>query len=154
MLLTIKDILNIYQHGLQKGRSKFLVAMGPLNKARFVIQKEHIKLHIAEFLVGEIDLNTHDHMGNTVLHIAIAAEKTSIARHLIEDGADINAMNYWGSTPAHAAATGMSSDSLELLLEHGADVNVKNNNDESPIDLAFASIVPAIQDSARFAYLI
>jgi ankyrin repeat protein len=158
MALTPADIINAYKQGIrynmQGTKPRFLVAMGMPNKARVAIQLDNIKQYISSFLMNPVDINIRGYQDNTALHIAIIREMTEVVRCLIEDGADIEAVNRYGSTPLHASATARSSDCMQLLLKHGANLHAMDINNKSPMDVAFESIIPEIQDTARFAYLI
>ena len=158
MPLTPVDIINAYRQGIrynmQGTKPRFLVAMGTSNKARVAIQLDNVKQYIASFLLDPVDINIRNYHGNTALHIAVVREMTEVVRCLIEDGADIEAVNLCGLTPLHTSAQARSSDCMELLLKYGANLHAMDINDQSPMDFAFESIIPEIQDTARFAYLI
>jgi len=71
----------------------------------------------------------------TPLHVCAAANRLSIAKHLVCDaGADVNSQEGpQKSTPLHVASRCGYAKMCKLLLENGADVNAGDGNLETPL---------------------
>ena len=79
------------------------------------------------------------------LHLAAALGCTNMAELLLQNGADINLVlsqqgGYSRNTPLHWAAHIGKLDAFKLLLAHGADLNVLNQQNQTPLDLARATV--------------
>nr|KAG5703897.1 hypothetical protein BaRGS_008156 [Batillaria attramentaria] len=67
------------------------------------------------------DINTADKVGQTVLHEAVRAWHSDVAKWLIEHGADVDKGDFRGRTPLHVAAIVDSPDLVNLLIDSGAN---------------------------------
>lgn len=84
--------------------------------------------------------------GDTALHVAAAAYRPEIIRHLIEKGANVRARNRRGATPLHYAADGIPGSAawnpisqcagIDLLIESGADPNAIDKEGATPLHRA------------------
>lgn len=82
---------------------------------------------LAEHEASTLDLDQCDKDGNTLLHSAIIAHATQIARMLIARGAPVDAANKHGMTPLHMAAT-QNNKALALdLLAAGCATDKQNH---------------------------
>ena len=80
------------------------------------------------------DLNSK---GETIFHLAIEKNNTSLLEKFINIGLDINKADKNGMTPLHCAA--MKAKNLEIvefLIQHGGDKKAKTNFGETAYDLA------------------
>ena len=88
--------------------------------------------------------------GNTLVHLAVAANRggnnpdrgtdaatIEAVRYCLELGADINATNASGDTPLHGSLTIPAI--VEFLLARGARVDIKNQQGRTPLDAALRS---------------
>lgn len=66
-------------------------------------------------------LNKPDTSGSTPLILAVLADRTPVAKRLIEAGADVKVVNAQGETALSAAAFRDNYEIAVLLFEHGAD---------------------------------
>jgi len=94
------------------------------------------------------------YVGDTPLHLAAAAERPSVARVLLEQGADPNAINRRGATPLHYACDPRPAgggvwdpdaqrEVIELLAQHGADVDRADRGGSTPLHRAVRARSPA-----------
>jgi len=84
--------------------------------------------------------------GDTELHIAAAAYRTSVVRQLIEAGADVAARNRRGAQALHYAVDGnpvshtwnpmAQSETVTALIKAGADPNATDNGGVAPLHRA------------------
>ncbi|RNA38698.1 phosphatase 1 regulatory subunit 16A-like, partial [Brachionus plicatilis] len=96
---------------------------------------------------GKLDLNSRDHNGATLLHIAAANGYNSVIEFLLFDvhkaiarGAPIidpslNEKDNDGWTPLHVATFWGHQRAIELFLEAGAEIDLRTKNEETVIDL-------------------
>ena len=82
------------------------------------------------------DLNARNEQGLTPLHIAIALERDSLTRHLLEWEADPNRADPYGSSPLHMAASRDMRTVARLLIRHGADLAATDDNGYTPAEIA------------------
>lgn len=93
--------------------------------------------------------------GNTPLHVAVQAEKSDLARTLVEecraDNASINdviAVNDKGQTPLHCAASRGNAALARYLLQVGADFRAQDKLGSTPLHFA------ALHDDIQLLYLL
>jgi len=106
------------------------------------------------------EIKRYVYAGDTALHIAAAAYRTSIVRTLIATGADVRARNRRGAEPLHAAAVGIpgcdywdpraQAATIACLIKAGADPNAADVSDVTPLHRAVrtrcAAAVQALLD--------
>ena len=73
----------------------------------------------------------------TPLHEAIAYNRKSALRMLLDHGADPNAKSYGGETSLHWACW-RDAETARLLLEKGADANARDDRNRTPLHAAAA----------------
>jgi len=102
----------------------------------------------------------HVYAGDTALHIAAAAHRADLARHLLDLGADVRARNRHGAAPLHYAADGApglpgwnpaaQAATISCLIEAGADPNAADRRGVTPLHRAVrtrsAAAVQALLD--------
>src|SRR5262249_60883283 len=71
--------------------------------------------------------------GSTALHLATDRGDTTMATHLLSQGADVNATTPYGMTPLHHAVIMRRLEMARLLLEHGATVNAQTPTHQTPL---------------------
>ena len=91
---------------------------------------------IMEKLREEIDINTVDSGGRTLLMEAIIRKNHELAKLLIENGADVNIQDNNDWSALHFAAQEYDLISTELLVQNGANVNSQNDYGNSIISTA------------------
>lgn len=75
--------------------------------------------------------------GNTVYHLAVAANSLPLVERINGVGVDINAKNAEGFTALHKAAMISKNDAiLKYLLDKGAKKNIETSFNETAFDLA------------------
>ncbi|KAL3262636.1 hypothetical protein ABHI18_002599 [Aspergillus niger] len=83
-------------------------------------------------MVGGADINTWDEDGETLLHKqARQASSSTVASHLLEQGANIEARTSQGYTPLQCAAMDGNKKMFFFLLENGAKVDVETPKGET-----------------------
>lgn len=86
----------------------------------------NIQLRIVQpFLDADVDLNSKNDKGGSLLHDAIRAGLVKISSLLIQKGVDVNARRNDGQTPLISAAFFGRFEMIDLLLQSGADVHAK-----------------------------
>jgi hypothetical protein len=96
------------------------------------------------FFVDEI--KHHFYAGDTALHGAAAAYRSTLVDEIVALGGDVHAKNRRGATPLHYAADGgpasprwrpkVQSETIVALLRAGADVNAVNKSGVAPLHRA------------------
>jgi ankyrin repeat protein len=110
------------------------------------IQKQKGASGVAHHLKhSNIDLNSKDISGHTLLHHAVIHNEIVIAECLIRGGADVNATTnvieqtgktISGYTALHLAVDNENKGMVETLLIHSANVNAQTDVGETPLHLA------------------
>jgi cytohesin len=103
--------------------AKFLVAQGAdvtLHLAAYVGDLEKAKA-----LIQNGDVNAHDQVGQTPLHMAARTGQREMADLLLSNGADVNGQVEGGWTPLHEAARSGHENVAKLLIARGAVVNAR-----------------------------
>lgn len=93
------------------------------------------KEDVAKLLIEHgADVNACDHIGRTVLQLAVLHGEYEIAALLIEHGADVNGKgNNRNSDTSLMSAPFAAIGMAELLIENGADVNARNSYGSTPL---------------------
>lgn len=94
------------------------------------------KVEIKREIARGININSHDHNGNTPLHHAAKRHRTVFVRLLIEADANVNAKNERGDIPLHIATRYGSSSTVRILIDAGSDINTKNTEGDTPLHFA------------------
>ena len=83
--------------------------------------------------------------GYTVLHSAVERGCSVIVEHVLKHCPDVNYINTkdkYGRTALHIASMKGHKQIVIALLEHGSDINIMSRNNETPLDVAKARIIP------------
>lgn len=84
-------------------------------------------------------VDTVDHRGNTVLHIAARKKKVNEVKSALQDTLWkelVNSKNKDGLTPLHISCLEWDSTSAKILLDHGADINASDKLGSTPLHRA------------------
>jgi serine/threonine protein kinase len=92
-----------------------------------------------------VDINTSNEYGITLLHSAVSykttaknvEEMTSIVKKMIEKGANPNIRSKTGITPLHSAIDQENTSIIKTLIENGADINLQDHLGRTPLHYAF-----------------
>ena len=80
-----------------------------------------------------IDIDVHNHAGETPLMMAALKSQPEIAAALVAHGASVQKD---GWSPLHYAATGGNTDIVKLLLSRGAKLEARSPNGSTPLMMA------------------
>jgi uncharacterized protein len=97
------------------------------------------RLEILQILLGygaDPNAVSHNLLGNTPLHAAIAGNQREAVALLIRNGANVNATDNGGWTPLHLAAHSGTESIVADLLQAGADPSIPNAQGDSPLTTA------------------
>lgn len=86
--------------------------------------------------IGENVEKCTDSSGNTIVHLALNKDPSTLAFVVEEYGADINVTNLLGRTPLHEAVRSNFSACCRYLLEHKADQMVSSTTLSTPFHTA------------------
>lgn len=81
----------------------------------------------------EKSVSTADENGNSLLHIAAAANNPVIVKFLLSMNADIEAKNLQGQTPLLLALTNNAKEAAQVLAEHNAHIFAKDELNNFPL---------------------
>ncbi|WP_027728587.1 ankyrin repeat domain-containing protein [Treponema sp. C6A8] len=82
------------------------------------------------------DINGVDEEGNTVLHLAAAANEADLTLYLLIKGADPELKNYNGDTPLSLAIKSGSVESAEIIVNQNQDcIFARDGNSETALNL-------------------
>ena len=91
---------------------------------------------MAEFLVGKgAEIDQRNKIGQSVLTVAAAIQKTATLSFLLKSGANIHHHGHNGNTPVHAAAGSGGREVTRILVEARAR-NVSNDTGYMPAIIA------------------
>jgi len=99
--------------------------------------REGLTNYSTKLIKSGIDLNYHDSLGNTALHVAVNENNYKISKILLDQGAQVNIKNNDKVYPLHKAAKFASPGIVKLLLDYGADVNCQNRWLDTPLHDAY-----------------
>ncbi|WP_168463972.1 ankyrin repeat domain-containing protein [Wolbachia endosymbiont of Ctenocephalides felis wCfeT] len=88
---------------------------------------------VKEYIEKGANVNTRNHIGETLLHAAAYQGDLDIAEYLIEKGADVNSDVERFGKPLHAAIVEGNLNMVELLLNSGANINVGGRYHSAPL---------------------
>ena len=97
------------------------------------------RLEILRVLLGygsDPNAVSHNLLGNTPLHAAIAGNQREAVALLLQNGANPNTTDSGGWTPLHLAAHGGSESIAKDLLAAGADPTIPNAQGDTPLTTA------------------
>jgi hypothetical protein len=95
---------------------------------------KYIEEHM--FYETNVNINTTQPDGDTLLHIAAIWGDTEAIKLLIENGANVNAKGDMGCTPLYEAISFGHGRCAKMLLDAGADINDTNEFGTSSLKLA------------------
>jgi ankyrin repeat protein len=97
------------------------------------------RLEILQILLGfgaDPNAVSHNLLGNTPLHAAIAGNQREAVSLLLQNGANPNGVDSGGWTPLHLAAHSGADSIARDLLEAGADPTIPNAQGDTPLSTA------------------
>lgn len=81
------------------------------------------------------NINEQNWQGNTLLHLSVRANQSSLASFLIEAGANKDITNHMGLTPLHMACLKGDVALVKLLVHSGSNTKIKAKlNERSALD--------------------
>lgn len=127
-----------YENGIDRRNFKYLqylVSNGVDINARYDVSKKTPlmdavrypgNLEVVKFMFNNgADISLRDRNGNTVLLMAVFAQKLNVVEFLLANGADINSRNNDGLAPLSIAEKQGFSAMIKLLKKHGAKLDKK-----------------------------
>jgi ankyrin repeat protein len=102
---------------------------------------------VAAYISDGGDVEVHDALKQTLLHIAAAHGQTAIAKLLLAHRSNPNARNYRAFTPLHLAAGIGAADIVAALLDAGADARAESVFKDTPLHAIAAGGGVATADS-------
>jgi len=90
-------------------------------------------IHVLEVLLENVNVDTVDMSGNTLLHEAVHLKELRAAQLLVQHGAKVNAQNNYGTTPLHMAIKLHQYDMIMFLLSQDADVGLTDAYRNTPL---------------------
>lgn len=105
----------------------------PLHAAAGYCTREEI---IDEIIDNGMDINVHDSIYGSPLHIAILCENHVASNRLIERGADLRARNRKGQEPIHVAAETGDLDVFQFLLDSSIPHDTVTRKGETALHFA------------------
>ena len=126
-------------------------SMGDLSYPQIyqVKEKELPKLHLAAWTgnlvkVKELSrpdkLNTADKEGRSPLHLAVAANRLEVAKHLLDEGAKIQLLDRDSRSPILVASQKGNAKMMELLLQGLTQKNLVNYPDKNGMNALFYAV--------------
>jgi ankyrin repeat protein len=99
------------------------------------------KVNLMEYILKmpNVDINTQDNEGNSILHIAVLGDNEKVVRVLIEQSKkrlNLNIRNNQGETPLILAIKLKSLPIVSTLLREEADLNLPDRNGRLPLEIA------------------
>jgi len=137
-----KNALEVWRTGTNLMRAQEQLFMHTLNpqKANFNAALRAIANNdpslLKQTIKAKFDSNAVDHLGNTLLHSAVAARSETMVEMLLEANANPNIQDGFGRTALHDAAAQGSSVLVQQLLSAGADPLKTTDNGSTPLLLA------------------
>ena len=117
---------------------KPVVVNKPVYNANSLIRaalNENVNLMSLHF-DNNVDVNTVDSDGNSLVHIAVKFNNQEMLNLLIEKSANLNRLNDQRMTPLHMAVSNKSLEIINTLLNQKVLANTKNNDGNAPIHTA------------------
>jgi ankyrin repeat protein len=144
---TLDDELMALIRAIAAGKTaavlQMLEAQPQLARTCFIV-KGATRQAAREYFLDEI--GHYVYAGDTALHMAAAAYRDGIVRHLIAQGADIRARNRLGAEPLHLAAMGApgahhfnppaQTATIAALIQARADPNATDKHGVAPLHRA------------------
>ncbi|MEM7589677.1 MAG: ankyrin repeat domain-containing protein [Myxococcota bacterium] len=96
------------------------------------------QIHIVEQLLNEgVDVQQHDLLGRSTLHIAACEGTPTVLSHLLQKKAQVTALDHYHRTALHwAAKNPQAQEVIPLLLQAGVNVNAQDQFGMTALHLA------------------
>ena len=96
----------------------------------------YIKSMIARIKNENIDINTQDYNGRTLLHIALKMNNLKLFNLFLKNGVNPDLANEYGETPLHRAVIEGKLSFIRSLVNCKCDINIGSELEQSPLHLA------------------
>ena len=93
-------------------------------------------IEVKRLIASGVDVNHHNSLGWTPLHLAARKNYDAIAETLINAGADPDCRNNHQATPMHLAAEQGYREAVMVLIKHEADPNATDRDWLTPLHIA------------------
>lgn len=81
----------------------------------------------------DIEMNSKDDFGYSLLHITIADKKNQLAKYLIDKGIDVNIQDKNGKTALHYVAEYNQIELAEHIIKKGGDLSISDEYGNQPL---------------------
>ncbi|NLD26995.1 MAG: ankyrin repeat domain-containing protein [Acholeplasmataceae bacterium] len=96
----------------------------------------YIKSRIQKMKEEDIDINTQDYYGRTLLHLALKMNNLKLFNLFIKAGVNPDLANENDETPLHRAVIENKINFIRSLVNHGCDINIAAEQEQTPLHLA------------------
>ena len=121
----------MYKRGNKKKFSDFVYSVKS-DPHRYL----YIKNTLNRLKEEDIDINTQNASGNTLLHLAIKMNDLKLFNIFLDSGVNVNLANDNGDAPIHKAVLDDKILFVKSLVEHGCDLNLGTELEQTPLHLA------------------
>ncbi|WP_265024115.1 ankyrin repeat domain-containing protein [Wolbachia endosymbiont (group A) of Epagoge grotiana] len=98
-----------------------------------VIEPSICNISVNSHFGENVDVNSKDENGWTLLHLAAWEGQLNDTRSLVKKGADINAENIFGRKPIHVAAENNNTNIIEFFLSKGMSIDDVDRYGRTPL---------------------
>ncbi|KAF5982311.1 ankyrin 3 [Fusarium coicis] len=108
----------------------FAVLQGHQSIMKYLLERNPNLITVADvklLIDRRADLRALNTYGNSVLHHAVNAAKSSVIKLLLDSGSDIDRQNAQGRTPLHLAIVGGHFSAVKALLERRSRTDIADN---------------------------
>ncbi|MDD3999743.1 MAG: ankyrin repeat domain-containing protein [Bacilli bacterium] len=99
----------------------------------------YIKSSLAKMKANDVELNTQDYNGRTLLHVALKLNNLRLFNLFLKVGVNPDLADHNDETPLHRAVNEGKINFIRSLINHGCDINIATEQEQSPLHLAVVS---------------
>jgi ankyrin repeat protein len=99
----------------------------------------YIKSSLSKMKADNIEVNTQDYNGRTLLHISLKLNNLRLFNLFLKAGVNPDLADVNVETPLHRAVLEGKLNFIRNLVNHGCDINIATEQEQSPLHLAVIS---------------
>ncbi|MFY9422090.1 MAG: ankyrin repeat domain-containing protein [Bacilli bacterium] len=99
----------------------------------------YIKSSLAKMKDEEIEVNTQDYNGRTLLHLALKLNNLRLFNLFLKSGVNPDLADINAETPLHRAVLDGKINFIRSLIKNGCEINITGEQEQSPLHLAVVS---------------